>query len=403
MKISLRVFIACFTAVLALPSVVHAGIVDGLNQSRVAVANQSISTQRTATRQAMRQVLVKMSGTDDLLGHPTIRSSVSDADRYLKSYEFVSADNKLYLSASFNESELQSLILEAGFPIWDRRRPDSLVWLVSDEKDIAGQGQIISEYTVSQRKNEIENGAKRRGIPLIFPIMDLDDIQAVNEYDIWGLFAETIEAASSRYQADYVMAARIETNPRPVSSASETEEETESETASDDPTALQNTSSSRQSAFSEEELLSQQDKLSTIGPNAQWMILKNGKITTGQLTGADADELTQGLIDVLADTLAARYAINLDNIDKTTKKMQFTVLNTKSFSDFVGVQRFLEGLSIVERANLISQTGESSVFELTMIGTEDNLRNILSLDENLIPKVDQFGMPVAALEYYWQR
>ena len=208
-----------------------------------------------------------------------------------------------------------------------------------------------------------------------------------------------LKPQASRYQADYVMAARIESNPRPISDSANAEEE---ETNDQDTRGVP-PENYQQSAFSAEELSSQQEKFAVLGPNAQWMILSKGKITTGQITADSADELTQGLIDILANTLAARYAINLDDIDKTTRTMRFTVLNTRSFSDYVGAQRFLEGLSIVERATLVSQTGESSVFELTMIGTEDNLRNILSLDENLIPREDQFGMPVDALEYYWQR
>ena len=47
-------------------------------------------------------------------------------------------------------------------------------------------------------------------MPVIFPLMDLDDLMNVNEADVQGNFPNAVYPTSQRYQADYFVLATLE-------------------------------------------------------------------------------------------------------------------------------------------------------------------------------------------------
>jgi len=55
----------------------------------------------------------------------------------------------------------------------------------------------------------IKNIADRRGLPLLFPLLDLEDQLRLNINRLWDLDEDAILAASGRYQAESVLAIRL--------------------------------------------------------------------------------------------------------------------------------------------------------------------------------------------------
>ena len=52
--------------------------------------------------------------------------------------------------------------------------------------------------------------AESRGVPVYFPVWDLEDSSRVTVSEIWGRFLDQIEAASERYSPDKLLVVRVE-------------------------------------------------------------------------------------------------------------------------------------------------------------------------------------------------
>lgn len=362
---------------------VNAAMVEGLNQGTVVVKDQANATRKRANRDALKQVLVKISGSTALLTHPAIKKRIAQADSLLRSYRFDNEKGQLLYKASFNQQRIEQMIFAAGFPIWDSRRPDSLIWLVSENPETY-ERSLLSEQVDSTFKQSLVAAANSRGLPITLPLMDLTDLQAINAFDVWGQFTATIESASARYKPEYILAARVYANHPVLPSSAITAKEQQQVNSAFDPSEF-----------------SQVSQTSSDEPYAlDWTLIRNGVTQSGQLTGADANSLVKQMVAMLADRLAQRYAIHMGG-QTGKQKVQIKLVNMSTIEQYIEVSRFLTSLSIVERATLVNLRGAESVFELDMLGQVADLRNILRLDDKIQPRLDEFGLPVSDLEYYW--
>ena len=174
-----------------------AAVVNDLYDAKIAVDDQSQQTQTNAFRLAFKQVLIKVRGNDDLLSDQKIKNVMTKATRFVRSYSYDVEDSQLYLVISFDPQRLENIIRDAGFPVWDKRRPDSIIWLAIQPSDVSSR-QIARQIDYPQIYKQLSLGAAQRGINLLFPVWDLDDIQNLGVYDIWGSFSTQINRASER-------------------------------------------------------------------------------------------------------------------------------------------------------------------------------------------------------------
>lgn len=113
----------------------------------------------------------------------------------------------------------------AGLTFWGSERPLTLVWLAVDwgqgTREIIGSDDpermqdesrsIDRNRLLRERMLEI---AERRGLPIVFPLLDTTDLQSVTFADIWGEFDDLVLEGSKRYDVNSVLIGRI----RPSSS-----------------------------------------------------------------------------------------------------------------------------------------------------------------------------------------
>ena len=343
----------------------NAALVEGLYEAKVVIENQSISSQRKAVRKALQDVLVKVSGNRELLGHEQIRAKVSKAQDFLRSYRFETTDGKLLYLADFDQQSVKKMILDAGFPIWDSRRPDSLIWLAIEEEDNK-QRQILSEFSSSPLIEVATQIADTRGIPISFPIMDLTDRQSLRLFDVWGQFSSVIKQASKRYGVDYVLSARIYKH---VFLPTFEEPDLDYEYAS-----------------------------SWV---VDYLLIHKDTVVSDTLLGDSPEDLTQQLVTMLADLLANRYAIDFSGLDGDDSHVNIVITNIENLTQYVEVYNFLTSLSVVSKANLINQNGQSATFSLDLLGDTQDLLNALRLDNKIRPTIDEFGQENQNLHYLW--
>ena len=342
-----------------------AALVEGLYEAKVSIENQSIASQRRAVRTALQNVLVKVSGNQELLGHEQIRANVRKAQDYLRSYRFETAEGQLLYLADFDQQSVKKMILDAGFPIWDSRRPDSLIWLAIED-EITKQRQILSEFSSSPLIEEAKQVAEKRGIPISFPILDLTDRQSLRLFDIWGQFGNVINAGSQRYGVDYVLSARIYKHVFI-------------------PT------------FQEPDL----DYEYVSSWVADYLLIHKDTVVSETLLADSPELLSQQLVTMLADLLANRYAIDFSGLQSDDSHVDIVITNIQNLTQYVEVYNFLTSLSVVAKANLINQNGQNATFSLDLLGDTQDLLNALRLDNKIRPTIDEFGQEKQNLHYLW--
>ncbi|MFT2091169.1 DUF2066 domain-containing protein [Paraglaciecola sp. 2405UD69-4] len=336
----------------------HSAVIEDLYDAKIAVLDQSSKAQSAAFNLAMKQVLVKVRGNKDILTSDQIRKAITKPTGYIRSYSYDSQDSQLFIDVNFEPKRLEALIRNAGFPIWDKRRPDTLVWLVTESDN--GTKEIVTAENYPDWFAALHQQGQLRGVTFTEPLWDLDDRQALNVYDVWGGFTLNLNQASERYGVKSVLSARIY------------QQKSEDEPLQANTTWL-----------------------------ADWTMLGDGKLLAGQVSGNDTTIVVERLVDDLADNLALKYAVDLASINPNENKIQLTFNNIKSLKDYASVLDFLEGLSVVSHGMLIKQVGETATFELALLGAEEDLKTVLKLDRHVQSVVDEFGQPVAEWEFFW--
>ncbi|MFT6896544.1 MAG: hypothetical protein ACJA13_000946 [Paraglaciecola sp.] len=355
-RLTLGLFMAVLCAVL-LP--VNASVMHGLYEARVAISDQTLKSQQVAVRNGFKQVLVKVSGTKQLLASEQIKREVRRAKDFIHTYRFEQSNEQLYFVVSFDDQRLEKMIRDAGFPIWDKRRPDTILWFVIKDP-VSGQRQLVTESEYPELLGQTYVAAATRGIQVVNPLLDLDDLQQVNSYDVWGGFVQQLAQASERYGVKNILSARLYESPASL----------------DTPPA-------------DSELWT-----------ADWTMLDAGRLLSGQVQQASPELTVQGVIDALADNLAARYAIDISKLDPGALKTNIKIMNLDSLQHYAHIVNFLDSLSVVHKASLIMLQGQVATFELDLLGSIDDFVNAMSLDNRLKP-VNRFGLDKQDLEFLW--
>ncbi|MBY5921080.1 DUF2066 domain-containing protein [Ferrimonas balearica] len=189
---------------LCLPMTLMAAQVEDLYRGEVPVASRSNADQQAAIRDALAQVLVRVTGDATVATRPEAQSLLRQAKNVLLSYGYQSG-TPLRLEVSFDGQRINQQLQAAQLPIWGAQRPQTLIWLAMDDPQ---DGRLLLSDTTTQTK-ALEQDAARRGLPLMLPLLDLEDTMAVSINDVWGNFVGPIATASTRYSPDFFLSGRV--------------------------------------------------------------------------------------------------------------------------------------------------------------------------------------------------
>lgn len=221
-KIDLNVGLLALTLLFFMPAS-FAIEIDGLYQATISVDSRNNQQERRrAFAEALEEVLTKVSGLSTTTNSASIRRALNNPEPYVESWRTqanlspinpdaeVSGLAELFeIEVNFYESEIQRLLDENNMPVWPINRPETLIWMVvQDELD---ERQMLSSDSREQiaRINVLKKSADMRGLPLLFPLLDLEDQLRLNVNKLWELDEAAILNASQRYQAESILAIRI--------------------------------------------------------------------------------------------------------------------------------------------------------------------------------------------------
>ena len=185
----------------------HGELVNWLYDVEVPARSQAGEDQRSAARSALREMLMRMTGLENLpMSEPVVRA-LNSPERYYVKYRFIQARDheEQRLHVSFEPKAVQELVSEAALPIWSADRPRVLAWLAIREN---GRIRVLDSTSDHPLAEGLRQRSRQRGVPLRLPLLDLEDRQLISPPAVWDGFDFSLHAASRRYGADVVLVGR---------------------------------------------------------------------------------------------------------------------------------------------------------------------------------------------------
>lgn len=393
-----------------------AGTLVSVSQGRVAVTDQSSKTQRFAAQQALKQVMIKISGQREILANAAIKSAIREPQQYMRSYRYEYQNNTLYYIAEFDFQALSSMIQQESLPLWGQRRPDTVLWLAMEDEN--GDKFIIDDGSVSPVSTQLRALSEERAVPLVFPLMDLTDSATISIYDVWGRFAQNLTTASQRYSPDYIVGARLyrvkDTEVPDLDIEQQTQQQASAMRYESNRPVLSSNGVDGLSEFLVDDLLKEahapafsQDEFEAMSNQKHgdygldWVVISQGNIEFGSLYGDDELSLSALFFEEYADFLGQHFAIIPTEGARNTIDIQISVANLDSLAKYVHVEKYLSDMSMVDTATLVKQEGSVASFSLSLLADTQDFYNLVALDERLKPVVDRTGQPIDGFNFYW--
>jgi hypothetical protein len=287
-------------------------------------------SEASAYRAAMAEVLVRVTGTTAAANSEDLAALFPNPRQYVTQYQPGPDDT---LIVTLDGPAIEKVLQQSGATVWGTDRPLTIVWLavdwgLGDREIVAGDDpdRVSADGRTVDRnrllRERVQAVATRRGLPVVFPLLDVEDIQNIGFSDIWGGFDDPLLEASARYGAPSVLVGRI----RP-------------------------------------------DEVQP--PRWTWYLDGQRFAWPGQPEEA---------MDQLADALAARDAIRGD---EEAEMIELTISGVSSVVAFGRIQQYLENLRGIQRLAISSVAADRIVYEVEVQGGTERLGNMLAVSSML--------------------
>lgn len=328
--------------------------VDDLYVAEVLVPADSENQLYRGARAGLMEVLIRISGTTAVEDNQSLRAALSSAADYYYQYSFDSTEAMVQVEGEevparqlrihFEPSAIAKLLRENGFPVWGSNRPTLMVWIAADD----GTGRrLVAESDSSELTEALETQAERRGLPLLYPLLDLEDESNLSTGAVWGFFLGRIVEASRRYDPDSILTGRVMRRPDGSWSAHW-----------------------------------------SWRIDQQWVSIDN--------TAPDVDSLVAHVVDRMADDLVSRYAI-----DSSQARVWMRIDGVDSLSDYASVSRYLSDLMPVVDNQLTEVNDNELLFRLDIEGQSNQLIEIIELDKKMALMNPGAADQQRTLRYRW--
>jgi hypothetical protein len=316
--------------------------VSDLYRISVAVDDQSEESRKLGVQWAFQQLLIKVSGYQEVLDNRTLVEASQNALRYMQgfSYQQDDVDDQMYLQAWFSKALLIPLMRRAQVPIWGENRPLLLNWLAVESNtnatasaNFGGGGRLLISEQSAEWKTRLGRAFSERGLPILWPINDLKDQSALPLNKLWWLISDSIAEASVRYQADAVLAGKLNQSAEGI-----------------------------------------------------WQyegVLVQGEQNLSILTAGDSP--LAALIKVSTEVgrfFADQFAIKSDLMNGRSG-IRILVKKVKDFSDYSKVLAYLQSISGVRLVEVVQVDRDNLQLYLSLEGSWDKVQRIIRLDNKL--------------------
>ena len=193
---------------MAMPALADEGFAD-LFVDEAPVADEGNENRNAALAEMLSRVLVRVSGNPVVAGQPAAGPVLRAAPSLVQEYRYRTVEQEdgvtRVLWARFDQAAVERMMRENGLPVW-RDRPVVLMWLASDRR---GTRALLNPDTLPEMVGAARQRAGERGMPILLPLMDLEDQAALSAADLWSGYQTAVRQASQRYPADAILSGRL--------------------------------------------------------------------------------------------------------------------------------------------------------------------------------------------------
>jgi len=328
-----------FVLILLIATNGFAADVTHLYQSEKSVSSQNEAERRTASANILQHVLLKVVGDSELLDKTDISDILAQSDQLIQQYEYrrtnIIADDltepdRLEVVLSFNPSGVNTALKNAGLPIWGASRPETLIWLAVEKGD---DRAVVSADEQTGLTHALAIAAQTRGLPILFPVMDLQDQSQVTFADLSAGFSQTIEAASQRYGSPVTLLVFAKVN-------------------------------------------------ADGSVQVRWNMLINGESEHWQSRGNRPDAMKIGM-DELANRLARQFSQRIAESEQSNK-LALQVGGVNDYQDYVRVVNYLNQIQYVSEVQVTNLAAESLELSVEFVGDIRVFNRIVAVDRILM-------------------
>ena len=187
--------------------------VAGLYEIEIVANSESAEDRSQAVKQALYAVLERVLVSEDISKIPEVQQMLLGAGHYVKQsqYSLLPADEYAETGArlfrvQFDEEQILEVLRKSQVGIWSEIRPETLLWLVVDE---GGSRQFYNAEAMPDLENALALASKIKGVPIIYPLLDIEEQQKISVGDVLGADSRNLLAVSARYEVASIMAGRV--------------------------------------------------------------------------------------------------------------------------------------------------------------------------------------------------
>lgn len=187
-----------------------------LYEAEVPVSDKSEASREAGLGDALLRVITKVTGVRNVRSDPGMARAIESPGRFVQQFRYRQAERagteasiseqRWRLWARFDPRVVDGLVRDAGLRVWGRVRPAVMVWLAVEQ---SGSRRILGGEDASELAGIIRDSARQRGVPLVLPLLDLEDQGRLRVSDVWGGFRDRIQQASGRYQSNVIFTGRV--------------------------------------------------------------------------------------------------------------------------------------------------------------------------------------------------
>ncbi len=365
----LKIISTCFFSISLCWLPVEASQIKDLYEVRLASDNQQQTERQRLIKRAFEELLIRITGKTEIASKPEGEALLRQAAQYVSQFRYekeklepvplvsplgfssdVEAKHAIrqipvvsyqeVLVVLFDEKAIKEALWQKKLPVWGNTRPTTLVWLGFQD----ARGRYLLDSTEdTEILRSLRKYAVQRGLPLIFPLLDLEDQINININDVWGDFREPIVNASMRYQTEAILVGRV--------------------------------------------------FLDSFGVwQGRWSLYQGDDVTSWRTRGRSSESLISTGLSRTAETLALKYA-SVSADDDTAARIKVQITDVSTLQDFVKLDNYFASLSSVSASHITEVYTNNVIFEVELRGEASGFVKSLSLGKLLIKNHDAIFEP----------
>ncbi|MDH3633767.1 MAG: DUF2066 domain-containing protein [Gammaproteobacteria bacterium] len=332
--------------------------VEDLFTVELSVADQTTSLRLESFSRAFRQVIVKVSGSDDALRSPAFERPIESSARYVKQFRYINRSlpeddesdvGRLYLRIDFDQQLIESLLREHNFPVWGRERPSTLLVI---SYDVNENIKLVSQDSTPSLVEVLDQAASTHAVPVLFPLMDLEDIALVKISDVVSREFGKIQTMAVRYAPDALLVGQV---------------------------------------------LGRSGQ----GWRGDWEVRFADQIFKWKFEAPSRRQVIDQVIRHLSKILALEYA--LEDHRRVEQTLLLSVTALEGIDNLIKVQKYLKSLNVVESVHVAMINGDVITYRLRLRNDPEDLQRLIDfgdvLEQENFPQLSTSGEEQIILNY----